>query len=161
MTGIISSSDGPTKFRLVYRTDVIMAELHQHKVTGFQRVINLVPTTFVQKCSTAATGLSGINYLYFVLIEHGIGHCTPTPHAVGFLILILHGAVAGNKHHRFTTRAIYLPCIRLYVSHHGLQGVQGWITTSHQPLCCRTGIHHSTETAGVNLIEEEVVIRLP
>ena len=33
--------------------------------------------------------------------------------------------------------------------------------TCHQSLCSRTGIHHGTETAGMNLVKKEVIVGFP
>ena len=138
-----------------------MPKLNQHEVTWLQTVIHFLPSAFVKIGSATTTCHCCIDDIYLRLVKDCISHRPPSPHVVFILILILNGTVASDENHRFAISTCDVIYRQLHIPHHRFQRIKGGVVACHQSFCCRTGIHHSSESAGMNLIEEEVIVSLP
>ena len=161
MAGVLGGCDGTAVFGLVDRADVVMTKLYQYKIARFQRVIDAIPASFVQIRTTAATCHGSVDNVNLGLVEDGVSYGTPTPHAVRIFVGILHRAVACDEDNGLAFCASQFVSRQLHVTHHGLQWGECGIMAGHQAFSSRTGIHHCAETAGMNLVEEEMIVGLP
>ena len=80
---------------------VVVAELHDNVVAGFESLVYLVPTTFVEECTGATASHCMVFNSYFGAVELLGNHAAPTPLAVA-VVFVLDGAVADSEYNRAT-----------------------------------------------------------
>ena len=115
-------------------TNVVVAELQQHIVAWFQRIVNLIPASFSKEGSGGASCFRTVHERAFLSIEHSGGLRAPSPHAVRVFICILSRGVAGEEYPWF-----FLCDILLCFCHHPV-GVR---------LQNRLRMHHILDKAGL------------
>ena len=138
-----------------------MTELDEHVVARLQTVIYLLPSALIEVGTAAATRLGSIHTGDLLRIENSISLRAPAPHAILFLVSILYGTVASKENHWLALLALKILHRQSHIDHHRLQRSQTRILTLCQSLCSRTGIHHRSETGGVDMVLEEMILLLP
>ena len=138
-----------------------MTELDEHVVTWLKTVIHLLPSSFIKIRTGTATSLGSIYTGNLLWVENGISLRAPAPHAVFFLIGILHSTVACEEDNRFARLTLEILYRQSHIDHHRLQRSQTWVFALCQSLGCRTGIHHRSETGSVDMVGEEMILLLP
>ena len=161
MTGILGTRNGTTHLLIGHRTDVVMTELDEHVVAWLKTVIHLLPSSLIKIRTGTATSLGCIYTGNLLRIEDGVSLRAPAPHAVFFLIGILHSTVACEENNRFARLALEIFYRQSHIDHHRLQRSQTWVFALCQSLGCRTCIHHRSETGGVDMVGEEMILLLP
>ena len=87
-------------FLRVDMSRIVMAELYQHIVAGLDRVVDLLPTVFVEECAGTPSCFCRIEDYALGGVEHSVSLAAPSPHAVLVVVVVLYGRVAGEEHAR-------------------------------------------------------------
>ena len=161
MAGILGTRYGTTHLLIGHRTDVIMTKLDEYVVARLKTVIYLIPSSLIEIRTGTATRLGCIHTGNLLRIEDGVSLRCPAPHAVFILIGILYGAIACEEDNRFAWFTFKIFHRQSHIDHHRLQRSQLRILAFSQSFCCRPGIHHRSETGGVDMIFKEMILLLP
>ena len=142
-------------------TDVVVAKLNEHEVARLEVIVNLVPTAFLQVCARRATCLSTIDVCDLVLVEDAPSLRAPAPHASAVLVGILHCRIASYEHHRLTRFTTYACGGQGQIHLHGLQRLQLRMRRGCYALSSTACIELCAKLGGVDVVEIEVVVKLP
>ena len=138
-----------------------MTKLDEYVVARLKTVIYLIPSSLIEIRTGTATRLGCIHTGNLLRIEDGVSLRCPAPHAVFILIGILYGAIACEEDNRFAWFTFKIFHRQSHIDHHRLQKSQLRILAFSQSFCCRPGIHHRSETGGVDMIFKEMILLLP
>ena len=91
MTAVGCSGNIGSRLASVDWAHIVVSKLNQDIVARLNTVVNLVPSAFVEIGAATTASLCTVHRSTLFSVEHERSLTAPAPHAIVFLVLVLHG----------------------------------------------------------------------